>query len=72
MTGEITLDGVSLACLGNGLPPATRALAYIPERPIDNAVVADLDVATNLDLRLLRGQSFFGANLDRARPCRHA
>lgn len=65
-SGEITLDGVSLACLDSGLPPVTRALAYIPERPIDNAVVADLDVATNLDLRLLRGQRFFGANVDRA------
>jgi simple sugar transport system ATP-binding protein len=65
-SGEITLDGVSLACLGNGLPPATSALAYIPERPIDNAVVADLDVAANLDLRRLRGQPFFSANLDRA------
>ena len=29
-------------------------------------MVADLDVATNLDLRLLRGQPFFGASLDRA------
>jgi len=66
VSGEITLDGVSLACLSNGLPPATRALAYVPERPIDNAVVADLDVATNLDLRLLRGQPFFSANVDRA------
>lgn len=64
--GEITLDGVSLACLGSGLPPVTSALAYIPERPIDNAVVADLDVATNLDLRLLRGQPFFSASEDRA------
>lgn len=62
--GEITLDGVSLACLGDGLPPLTDALAYIPERPIDNAVVADLDVATNLDLRRLRRQPFFRANVD--------
>src|ERR1700722_2599736 len=66
LTGEITLDGASLACLGNGLPPPTRALAYVPGRPIDNAVVADLDVATNLDLRLLQAQPFFSANLDRA------
>jgi general nucleoside transport system ATP-binding protein len=65
VSGEITLDGVSLASLGNGLPPATSALAYIPERPIDNAVVADLDVAANLDLRLLRGQPFFSANVGR-------
>jgi simple sugar transport system ATP-binding protein len=62
--GEITLDGVSLACRHTGLPPVTRALAYIPERPIDNAVVADLDVATNLDLRQLRDQRFFGADGD--------
>ncbi len=65
VAGDVTLDGVSLACQDNGLPPTTSALAYIPERPIDNAVVADLDVATNLDLRLLRGQPFFCASLDR-------
>ena len=65
VSGEITLDGVSLACLDNGLPPATSTLAYIPERPIDNAVVADLDLATNLDFRRLRDQPFFSADLDR-------
>lgn len=59
ITGEITLDGVSLASLGNGLPPANSSLAYIPERPIDNAVVADLEVSTNLDLRRLRSRPFF-------------
>jgi simple sugar transport system ATP-binding protein len=58
-TGEITFDGVSLRCRDDGLPPVTPGLAYIPERPIDNAVVADLDVATNLDLRRLRGRRFF-------------
>jgi general nucleoside transport system ATP-binding protein len=66
VAGEITLDGVSLACLDSGLPPVSNGLAYIPERPIDNAVVADLDVATNLDLRRLRGQPFFSANVYRA------
>ena len=43
---------------------ANQALAYIPERPIDNAVVAELDVAANLDLRRLRSQAFF-ARVDR-------
>ncbi len=67
VTGEITLDGISLACLGSGLPPpVTNALAYIPERPIENAVVADLDVATNLNLRRLRDQPFFSAGVGRA------
>jgi ABC-type uncharacterized transport system ATPase subunit len=66
VAGEITLDGISLGRLGNGLPPATSALAYIPERPIDNAVVAELDVAANLDLRRLRSQRFFDADNDRA------
>jgi general nucleoside transport system ATP-binding protein len=64
--GEITLDGVSLAAIDNGLPPENGALAYIPERPIDNAVVADLDVSTNLDLRRLQSQPFFSASADRA------
>jgi simple sugar transport system ATP-binding protein len=63
--GDITLDGLSLASVG-GLPPENRTLAYIPERPIDNAVVADLDVAGNLDLRRLRDEPFFGANAGRA------
>ena len=66
VSGAVTLDGISLACGGDGLPPTTRALAYIPERPIDNAVVADLDVAANLDLRRLRDQAFFSATIDRA------
>jgi len=64
IAGEITLDGVSLAGLARGLPPANQALAYIPERPVENAVVAELDVAANLDLRRLRGQSFL-AGVDR-------
>jgi simple sugar transport system ATP-binding protein len=63
--GEITLDGQSLAGFAGGTPPSNQALAYIPERPIDNAVVADLDVATNLDLRLLRSRPFF-ESLDRS------
>jgi simple sugar transport system ATP-binding protein len=66
VTGEISLDGISLACLDSGLPPKTGAVAYIPERPIDNAVVADLDVATNLDLRLLPTQPFLGGSADTA------
>jgi ABC-type uncharacterized transport system ATPase subunit len=62
--GEITLDGASLASLAHSLPPPNQALAYIPERPIDNAVIAELDVAANLDLRYLRSQPFF-AGVDR-------
>ncbi len=61
-SGDITLDGVSLAGRADGSPPDNAALAYIPERPIDNAVVADLDVASNLDLRALRGRKFFAGD----------
>jgi ABC-type uncharacterized transport system ATPase subunit len=64
VAGEIVLDGESLAALADGLPPQNQALAYIPERPIDNAVVPELDVAANLDLRWLRSQRFF-ARMDR-------
>jgi ABC-type uncharacterized transport system ATPase subunit len=62
VAGEITLDGKSLAGLPNGLPPPNEMLAYIPERPLDNAVIADLDVATNLGLRGLRDQAFFASS----------
>jgi general nucleoside transport system ATP-binding protein len=48
--GEITLDGASIASHG-GTPDPSDSIAYIPERPLDNAVVADLDLATNLALR---------------------
>ena len=34
-------------------------VSYIPERPIDNAVVASLDLSTNLILRQARGLPFF-------------
>ena len=33
VAGEITLDGVSLACLGNGLPPATRGTRLYSRAP---------------------------------------
>lgn len=48
--GDVVLDGVSIAARreDGGIAPA---VAYIPERPLDNAVVADLDLALNLALR---------------------
>jgi general nucleoside transport system ATP-binding protein len=48
--GDIVLYGVSIASRSeeNGID---GNVAYIPERPIDNAVVAGLDLATNLVLR---------------------
>jgi general nucleoside transport system ATP-binding protein len=48
--GDAVLDGVSIAAkefdgaIGDDV-------AYIPERPLDNAVVAELDLALNLTLR---------------------
>jgi general nucleoside transport system ATP-binding protein len=48
--GDIVLDGISVASRReDGSIAAT--IAYIPERPLDNAVVADLDLALNLALR---------------------
>ena len=55
--GDILLDDASLMTReGQGSP---TALAYIPERPIDNAVVGDLDLADNLNLRFLPRQRLF-------------
>jgi len=64
IAGEATLDGVSLAWTDD-MPPQIETIAYIPERPLDNAVVADLDLAVNLDLRNLRRQAFFLRDSDR-------
>jgi general nucleoside transport system ATP-binding protein len=51
-TGDVVLGGVSIAARteGGAIP---QDVAYIPERPLDNAVVADLDLALNLTLRRL-------------------
>jgi simple sugar transport system ATP-binding protein len=48
--GDVVLEGVSLAsCRRDGA--ISDRVAYIPERPLDNAVVADLDLGFNLALR---------------------
>lgn len=65
VAGDATLDGVSVAWTGDR-PPQSDGIAYIPERPLDNAVVADLDLAVNLDLRNLAGQAFFPRDDDRS------
>jgi simple sugar transport system ATP-binding protein len=64
VAGDATLEGISLAWASEKAPQAD-AVAYIPERPIDNAVVADLDLAVNLDLRRLARQDFFLRDGDR-------
>ena len=56
--GDIVLDGVSVACRGVAGAIADE-VAYVPERPIDNAVVADLDLGVNLALRRLRHLPLF-------------
>ena len=56
--GDIVLDGVSIAAhVEDG--GMARNVAYIPERPLDNAVVADLDLALNLALRGINDLPFF-------------
>lgn len=48
--GDVVLAGISIA--GRREDGGIAAdVAYIPERPIDNAVVADLDLSLNLALR---------------------
>jgi simple sugar transport system ATP-binding protein len=51
-TGDIILGGESIASrISDGV--IADEIAYIPERPLDNAVVADLDLGLNLTLRRL-------------------
>ncbi len=65
VSGDATLDGMSTAWRGRAPPPPCDALAYIPERPIENAVVADLDLAVNIDLRQLPRRRLFAPDSDR-------
>jgi simple sugar transport system ATP-binding protein len=56
--GDVVLDGVSIA--GRVEDGAIAdAVVYIPERPLDNAVVAELDLALNLALREASRHAFF-------------
>jgi len=56
--GDIVLAGTSIAGHREDAGIAGN-VAYIPERPIDNAVVADLDLALNLALRDIGRFRFF-------------
>ncbi|HWM46676.1 MAG TPA: ABC transporter ATP-binding protein [Xanthobacteraceae bacterium] len=58
--GDIVLDGVRIALReGEGEGGLSADVAYIPERPLDNAVAADLGLALNLALRGLRQLPLF-------------
>jgi len=56
--GDVVLNGFSIAGHVHDGAIADE-VAYIPERPLDNAVVAELDLALNLALREARRFSFF-------------
>jgi len=55
--GDVVLNGLSIAGHAHDGAIADE-VAYIPERPLDNAVVAELDLALNLALREARRFSF--------------
>ena len=56
--GDVVLGGVSIANR-DGDGAISDDVAYIPERPFDNAVVADLDLGLNLALRQVRKLPLF-------------
>jgi ABC-type uncharacterized transport system ATPase subunit len=56
--GDVVLAGVGIACRREDGGIA-GSVAYIPERPVDNAVVADLDLSLNLALRDIGDFAFF-------------
>jgi simple sugar transport system ATP-binding protein len=56
--GDVVLDGVSIASRREDGGIASN-VAYIPERPVDNAVIADLDLSLNLALRHARKLALF-------------
>jgi general nucleoside transport system ATP-binding protein len=57
--GDVVLCGVSIANRSRDEGALPAAVAYIPERPLDNAVVADLDLGANLVLRRVRKLPLF-------------
>jgi simple sugar transport system ATP-binding protein len=61
--GDVMLTSVNIAGHSEDGGIAD-AVAYIPERPRDNAVVAELDLALNLALRQARHLRFFPARGD--------
>jgi simple sugar transport system ATP-binding protein len=61
--GDIVLASVSIAGHSEDGGIADE-VAYIPERPRDNAVVAELDLSLNLALRNARDLPFFPARRD--------
>lgn len=48
--GDVLLDGISIASFEEDRAIAD-GVAYVPERPLDNAVVAEFDLGLNLALR---------------------
>jgi general nucleoside transport system ATP-binding protein len=62
-SGDIVLAGVSIASRSEDGGIASD-VAYVPERPLDNAVVAGLDLSLNLALRHARDLAFFPARRD--------
>jgi ABC-type uncharacterized transport system ATPase subunit len=56
--GDIVVSGISIASRRSDGSLAPD-VAYVPERPIDNAVVGNLDLSTNLLLRSARDLPFF-------------
>jgi ABC-type uncharacterized transport system ATPase subunit len=57
--GDVILEGVSIANRGGDEGALPDTVGYIPERPLDNAVVADLDLGANLMLRRVRKLPLF-------------
>jgi len=66
-SGDIVLDGIDIASRSAD-GSISADIAYIPERPLDNAVVADLDLALNLSLREIGDLPFFPSR--RTSECR--
>jgi ABC-type uncharacterized transport system ATPase subunit len=56
--GDVVLNGVSIACREED-GAISDEVAYVPERPLDNAVVSSLDLGFNLVLRRVRKLPFF-------------
>ncbi len=57
-SGDVLLDGVAVQRGGDGKPDI-EFVGYIPERPLQNATAADLDLRVNLYLKKIKDMPFW-------------
>lgn len=70
IAGDVVLAGVSIAGRDDA-SGISQDVAYIPERPLDNAVVGDIDLSLNLALRDFHSIPYFPSRRQLTQAAEH-